>query len=160
MISNRLEVKLIDFGIAGGPFLERITDGPAPGTRGYMSPAQINGEKAQPHFDQFAFAVIADEFLRRRVLQIPPALEDAIRKAKSPDSCFPTCGDLVSELDRALSLHLALDRHNSGAKPATTAPITTNFSKPRKQSVRRPSVPRVVRRRPAVRLMSRAWLPV
>ena len=64
MLTNRGEVKLMDFGIAQIPNLKSLTlPGTFLGTPSYMSPEQSLGEKVGPPSDQFSLGVVFYELL-------------------------------------------------------------------------------------------------
>ncbi len=124
-------VHVADFGIASAAGLDSMTKpGTVMGTAGYISPEQAQGERATPASDRYALAVVAFELLAGRrpferatstaeatahVNDPVPSVRDvdgdlpgeldpvfARALAKDPAARWSSCGELVSELRRAL----------------------------------------------------------
>ena len=135
MVSWGGAVKLLDFGVAKVTLKAEATrSGALKGKFGYMSPEQIAGRAVDGRSDVFALGICLYEALvgerlykrenefetmraimeepppsvRAKRSDIPPALDDIVRKAlsKSPDDRFATAGDV----QEALEGHLAATR--------------------------------------------------
>ena len=131
MVTNRGEVKVMDFGLALRP--ERVVHTLGPNTYGtvqYMSPEQARGEKLTPRSDIFSFgstlyeivtgrapfnaandlailhAIISDEpaALREHRRDVPPALEQLVRRCmlKQIDHRWASMSDILEELNYIL----------------------------------------------------------
>lgn len=131
MVTNRGEVKVMDFGLALRP--ERVVHTLGPNTYGtvqYMSPEQARGEKLTPRSDIFSFgstlyelatgkapfnaandlailhAIISDEPqpLRENRRDVPPAFEQLVRRCmlKQIDHRWNSMSEILEELNYIL----------------------------------------------------------
>jgi serine/threonine protein kinase len=131
MVTNRGEVKVMDFGLALRP--ERVVHTLGPNTYGtvqYMSPEQARGEKLTPRSDIFSFgstlyelaagrapfnaandlailhAIISDEptALREHRRDVPPAFEQLVRRCmlKQIDLRWSSMSEILEELNYIL----------------------------------------------------------
>ena len=131
MVTNRGEVKVMDFGLALRP--ERVVHTLGPNTYGtvqYMSPEQARGEKLSPRSDIFSFgstlyelaagkppfsaandlailhAIISDEptALRENRRDVPPAFEQLVRRCmlKKTDHRWASMSEVLEELNYIL----------------------------------------------------------
>jgi serine/threonine protein kinase len=131
MVTNRGEVKVMDFGLALRP--ERVVHTLGPNTYGtvqYMSPEQARGEKLTPRSDIFSFgstlyevstgkppftaandlailhAIISDEptALRENRRDVPPAFEQLVRRCmlKLTDHRWASMNEVLEELNYIL----------------------------------------------------------
>jgi len=140
MIARDGTVKLMDFGIAIGGALEKVTEaGSVSGTVGYMAPEQLRGGDLDARSDVFSVAAVLYECLvgqmpfpgksvsecvtatlskepdpiRKHVPGLPRRLEKAILRclAKNPRDRFPDAASLRHEFEA-----IAAERDESGAE--------------------------------------------
>ncbi|MCC6214059.1 MAG: serine/threonine protein kinase [Polyangiaceae bacterium] len=128
LIGRAGEVKLTDFGIARGAFIERRTcPGEMKGKLGYMSPEQVVGSEVDPRTDLFSAGVVLAELCLTRPLfagrseleiltrihrvdlgvlerhggSLPERLRAILVRAlqRSADRRFGSAGEMLSELE-------------------------------------------------------------
>jgi serine/threonine protein kinase/WD40 repeat protein len=142
---------LSDFGLAKRDTAATMTDaGEFVGTTGFAAPEQIEGRTPQFASDQYAFACVAYILLAARMPfrssspaavlwaqmsqppprvvplrpDLPAVTDDVLARAlaKNPDDRFPTCGDFVDALGRALAVPGPGGRHPSFPSSAPAEP--------------------------------------
>ena len=131
LLDERGRVKVADFGIASAANLDSFTQaGTILGTAGYLSPEQAKGERATAASDRYSLAVVAWELLTGTrpfasesptaeaaahahtpvpsILhangELPPAFDAIFARAlaKDPARRYPTAGEFVGDLRRAV----------------------------------------------------------
>jgi eukaryotic-like serine/threonine-protein kinase len=130
LVADGADLRVADFGVASAAGLASLTaTGTVLGTAGYLAPEQARGEPTTAATDLYALAVVAFELLTGqrpfasesttaeaaaqvhapipRVSEradLPPALDPVFARAlaKAPADRFPTCGEFVAALRRAL----------------------------------------------------------
>ncbi len=119
LITDRGQVKLMDFGVAAG---QDDQTGMVVGKKAYMPPEQARGEPPSPRWDVYATGAILGEFLSRSRFGPAPTggpvevladLEEVSRKAtaEDPRHRYGTAAELGGELRR---IGLCLDRPDLG----------------------------------------------
>ncbi|MDQ3264722.1 MAG: protein kinase [Myxococcota bacterium] len=119
LITDRGQVKLMDFGVAAG---QDDQTGMVVGKKAYMPPEQARGEPPSPRWDVYATGAILGEFLSRSRFGPTPTggpvevladLEEVSRKAtaEDPRHRYGTASELGGELRR---VGLCLDRPDLG----------------------------------------------
>jgi eukaryotic-like serine/threonine-protein kinase len=132
LLDEKGRLAIGDFGIARLALEDQLTaTGQVLGTAAYISPEQAIGEPASPASDRYALAVVAYELLTgERPFQaenfaaqarahvedpppmasaanpdLPPAVDEVLDRglAKEPEERWPTSGQFVAQLDRALT---------------------------------------------------------
>ncbi len=126
LVGPELKVSIVDFGIARTSASTMTQTGMLMGTPRYMSPEQIAGKKVDNRADIFSLGAILYELLTRhnpfegesittviyKIMhadieplsdfnkQLPPGLEDVVRKAlaRDADARYRTCGELQAAL--------------------------------------------------------------
>jgi serine/threonine-protein kinase len=130
LVADGADLRVADFGVASAAGLASLTaTGTVLGTAGYLAPEQARGEPTTAATDLYALAVVAFELLTGhrpfesgsttaeaaaqvhapipRVSEradLPPAADPVFARAlaKDPADRFPTCGEFVATLRRAL----------------------------------------------------------
>jgi len=157
--------KITDFGVAKISSSEQLTmTGTVLGTPNYMSPEQIQGKAVDGRADQFALAVIAYEMLTgqkpfladsltavlykivavepRAAHEVNPRLPWAASLvlgralAKKPEDRYPSCGEFVSALERALE---SKQDWQAAARAPAEATATETLGRPIEQEVALPA---------------------
>lgn len=124
LITERGEVKLMDFGVAAG---QDDQSGLVVGKKAYMPPEQAQGEPPSPRWDVYALGAILGEFLSRSRFGPAPTggpveavadLEEIARRAtaEDPRKRYGSAAELGGEL-RRIALHL--DRPDVGGTVRT-----------------------------------------
>ena len=160
LFDDRDRLVVADFGIARAAFEESLTvSGELLGTAAYISPEQALGEAATPASDRYAFAVVAFEALsgglpfgggtlveiaHQRTEQAPPraserapdlpgALDDVLLRglAREPADRWPSAGEFVAQLERALAEPQTERRTTPVAAPPPPARVT--YAQPRRR---------------------------
>ena len=142
MLTDRGEVKIVDFGIAKMPDKNITESGTLMGTAAYMSPEQVRGEKVDVRTDVWSIAVVLFEMLKGEppfcgesgiaVIRAiegeqPPVLEGApqelttiVHRAmqKNPKSRYGSMSELLDELKAArFALGFSESGSTSGVRP-------------------------------------------
>jgi TolB-like protein/Tfp pilus assembly protein PilF/predicted Ser/Thr protein kinase len=129
VVTEKGPVKILDFGLArSGTSVEVTQEGSSSGTPAYMSPEQIQGEKADKRSDLFSFGVVLYEMITGRLpfrgehasavnysivnespppltahaRNVPPGLQSVVDKllAKDRESRYQSASDAIADLDR------------------------------------------------------------
>jgi len=129
VVTEKGPVKILDFGLArSGTSVEVTKDGSSAGTPAYMSPEQVQGEKADKRSDLFSFGVVLYEMITGRLPfrgehesavaysivnesppplaehtpDVPAGLQSVVDKllAKDRESRYQSASDVLAELDR------------------------------------------------------------
>jgi len=157
--------KITDFGVAKISSSEQLTmTGTVLGTPNYMSPEQIQGKAVDGRADQFALAVIAYEILTGQTPFLADSLTAVLYKivavepraahevnprlpwaaslvlgralAKKPEDRYPSCGEFVSALERALE---SKQDWQAAARAPAEATATETLGRPIEQEVALPA---------------------
>jgi len=146
LITDDLQVKITDFGIARLDTSNLTVEGQLLGTPNYMAPEQIQGKEVDHRADIFSLGVVVYEMLARRkpfqgenltvvthrivyepftpleqhVAGVPPAVTDLLQRAleKSPQRRYARAGELAADLRRALSAPADLNDTVAAQSPA------------------------------------------
>ena len=151
MLTDRGEIKVVDFGLAKMPDKNMTESGTLMGTAAYMSPEQVRGEKVNDRTDIWSLGVVLFEMLKGEppfrgesgiaVIRAiegenPPALEGApqelasiVHRAmqKDPKSRYGSMNELLGELKAA---KFALGFSDSGSA-SELRPLGRELRRPR-----------------------------
>ncbi len=136
MVTDRDQVKIVDFGLARLVDKAHLTmDGTVMGTAGYMAPEQARGEDAGPEADVWAAGVVLFEMLTGRLPfkggSNMALLQSVQQNEREPLPDLPGTEGLVPVLDRCLAFETGSRYPNGGELAEDLAGYMRDPSTPR-----------------------------